>query len=576
MNTIILILISVLLSSAMGLEFHYLLNLPRTLQTELMVIAIAISLDLMLVLSVQFAWRKWQLWKVQVKEENPPPPIFTLLGDPFLNPSRGVMFKMAGEDGRLAEVIIEPKWWHLFPNSALSRKAEQEAAVIGNAYCSVVSGSEPKSLVMIKINGETRGMGSRVSYNGDTYLLTARHVLVGDFPFSVCKGGEIVDIEEWEESYSCGHHFLDFSLVKIHDKYWAKLKVKSAPLVPLTKTCHITAYGGTHSKSLLSSIGIAEKAKANYAISHTASTTKGWSGTPLYDTRGNIVGVHTGSSKLGESNRGTNIGVLLSSLHNFETDFSEISYSELDYDNFKMRENQDDFIEVEIKGMGKYKLGDTSFVNMDAIAWERKKREKGEEVWADASDEDLEDEKSFIKWYSKTMEAATDFFSSHLNGQRAACETAEPPSSPSGNISGAMKKQSSPHTGCPFPSLEDRVASLENLLEKMLDQQSKMLEMNSQNSKSIAGLNEALKQSWVPSFTKQGDSDPFKPRKISQPPVTNSPSDIPKPSQGNASEEKSGTSKRSQKKRRRSRRPKSTPKPPPGSRSRSWVPKISQ
>jgi len=507
-----------------------------------------------------------------VKETNPRE-VINLVGDPFLDPTRGVLMNGISTSGKTFEVLIEPKWWHLFPRSAISKDGEKECAIFNAGYNGVLPGTEPASLVMLKAKDLTVGFGARVKYNGSSdYLLTAHHVIKPHEKLSLCKGGYVVENVDLTVDCGSAHDAVDFALIKVSPAVWSKLRVGVGKFEPMTRKTHVTVYGGSNSLGLLSSSGPAFKGKAGYTIVHEASTTKGWSGTPLYS--GNvIVGVHTGSGQVGFSNRATNVKFLLDSVSKFETIFSEISYGELDIDNYFLR-NSSDFLEVEISGKGKFLLGDSSFVDITnkSLSWEKEKRAKGELVWHDADDDDFYEDANFLADFYKDSKETVDSMLEHLNCQRAATtKVVSPPLLSLRPMSGMTQTRVSPHEGCPLPSLEDRIASLEKLLERSLEQLLQLQVSSSQNSKDIAGLIEVQKQSLaLSSIKREGLGQPPR-QQTSTKQSLNLPLSTQKQSPGPVSGESSGTKKKSRKRRGRSDKRKSISKPPPASHSPSWV-----
>nr|WBT97306.1 polyprotein [Subterranean clover mottle virus] len=402
-RAIFLYWISLALSMAAVVQLETKVDLSNH-QSSVMMIAILLP-----ALSVLFGLRVWRRWKVVIVKEVSPREVINLVGEPFLDPVRGVLMNGISTSGGTFEVLIEPKWWHLFPRSAISKDGEKECAIFNAGYSSVLPGTEPTSLVMLKAKDLTVGFGARVRYNGcSDYLLTAHHVVKPHEKLNLCKSGYMV--EDVDLAVTCGsdHDAVDFALIKVPPAVWSKLKVGVGKLEPMTKKTHVTVYGGSDSTRLLSSSGPAYKGKAGYAIIHEASTTKGWSGTPLYS--GNtIVGVHTGSGKVGYSNRAVNVKLLLTAVSKFETIFSEISYGELDEDNYLLR-NRDDFVEVEILGKGKFLLGDSSFLDITGkpLGWEKEKRARGEALWHDASDDDFYEDANFLADFYKDSKETVD------------------------------------------------------------------------------------------------------------------------------------------------------------------------
>nr|QXV86578.1 polyprotein 2a [Solemoviridae sp.] len=553
-----------------------------------------VTLIWLLGLSVLFAWRKLQIKLIKTTEEARPGKFVRLVGDPIFDPNKGVYFNGAGEDGQMHKIVIEPKWWHLLPRSAISRDGEAEAAVLNGSYSSVLPGTEPSSLVMLKVGEVTVGFGSRVQYKGcSDYLLTAHHVVAPHAELNLCKRGLVVKLSEdiLESTYESASEAVDFVMIKVPSNYWSKLGVGVGKLTTMTKRTTVTLYGGSNSMGLISSQGSAYKGRTGFAIIHEAPTTRGWSGTPLY--QGNfIVGIHTGCGKLGETNCATNVNLLLELSSTQESNFSENSYSEIDEDNFVLRANREEYMEVEIKGKGKFLLGDADYINVTdkPSNWEKLKKARGEEIWEDAEDteEQLDNyfKTSLVSWYNKGKETAaqfckgaaepvvevtTDNLLESLNYQRVATsEDVVPPLSGSPSTSGSPQRLS-PHGVCPSPTLEERVANLEKLLEKSLEAMCKMQLEYSQSLKSMAGLGEGAKQSLGLLHTKLEDLDRQSLQKSCSMPSEVLPPNTQELPSGGSSEPTTGAKKKSQKKRRKSGKRKSTQKPPLESPCQSWV-----
>lgn len=553
-----------------------------------------VTLIWLLGLSVLSAWRKLQVRLVKATPEAKPGNFVSLVGDPVFDPNKGVYFNGAGEDGQMHKIVIEPKWWHLLPRSAISRDGEAEAAILNGSYSSVLPGTEPTSLVMLKAGEVTVGFGSRVQYKGcSDYLLTAHHVVAPHAELNLCKRGLVVKLSEdmLESTYESALEAVDFVMIKIPSNYWSKLGVGVGKLTTMTKRTTVTLYGGSNSMGLTSSQGSAYKGRTGFAIIHEAPTTRGWSGTPLY--QGNfIVGIHTGCGKLGETNCATNVNLLLELSSTQESNFSENSYSEIDEDNFVLRTNREEYMEVEIKGKGKFLLGDADYINVTGkpLDWERQKRARGEEIWGedDETEEKLDNyfKTGLAAWYNKGKETAaqfckgvakpeaeisTDSLLESLNYQRVATsEDAVPPSSSSPSTNGVPQRLS-PHGVCPSPTLEERVANLEKLLEKSLESMCKMQLEYSQSLETMAGLGEGAKQSLGLLRTKLEDLDRQNLQKSCSTPSGISQQSTQELPSGGSSEPTTGAKKKSQKKRRKSGKRKSTQKPPLESPCQSWV-----
>nr|QQP18743.1 polyprotein P2a [Lucerne transient streak virus] len=555
---------------------------------------LALCVISMLVLIVRYAWQNMLLNSVEVRDETPPGMFINLVGEPKLVPEKGIVMDGVGEDGKVCKVIVNPQWWRFLPGSAISKNGEDEAAVLDSVYSSVLTGTEPASLVLLKSGSQTVGFGARVSYEGcSDYLLTAHHVIEPHEKLDLCKRGKVIPDLDLTTTYDCEDKFAEFAMIKVPSNYWSRLGVGVAKLSALSKKSTVSLYGGTSSTGLTCSSGFAYKGKSGYAIVHEASTTKGWSGTPLY-VGNNIVGVHTGCGKAGETNRGTNVRVLLDLSSGYESDFSEISYGEIDLDNFRLRPNRQEYLPVTIKGKGRYLLGDTDFVAMTEARvkriddWEALKDAEGpgRVKWSDWADEET-------SWIGRKMNniykagietidlwkgtdepvesETTSQLLRHLNCQGAGTpEGVAPPSSTLQSTDGSNPSLS-PHGVCLFPKLEDRIVNLEKLVEKLLETLSSRQVKSSQSSNNTAGPSEVAKQKEDPSSSKPGGSDRPAPPPTS-PSQSESSSQNTQPQQSTESSGgQSGAKKKSQRRRRKSEKQKSTQKPPQASRSPSWV-----
>nr|6M78_A Chain A, Polyprotein [Sesbania mosaic virus] len=256
--------------------------------------------------------------------------------------------------------------------------ASNESAVLGSFYSPVKAGDEPASLVAIKSGPTTIGFGCRTKIDGEDCLLTAHHVWCNSMrPTGLAKAGKQVSVEDWEISMSSSDKMLDFAIVRVPTHVWSKLGVKSTPLVCPSSKDVITCYGGSSSDCLMSGVGSSSTSEFTWKLTHTCPTAAGWSGTPLYSSRG-VVGMHVGFEEIGKLNRGVNMFYVANYLlRSNETLPPELSIIEIPFDDVETRSYE--FIEVEIKGRGKAKLGKREF------AWIP---ESGK-YWADEDEDEL-------------------------------------------------------------------------------------------------------------------------------------------------------------------------------------------
>lgn len=510
-------------------------------------------------LIVQLVWHTWLRWTVKVSNS---PSSEGTLADVIavrLDPAKGlVMDVLSGSD--VIPVLVNPQYWNLLPSVALSRCDGLEAAVLGSVVTNVKPGSEPASLVAISNGTEIVGMGSRVTYLGRSYLLTANHVWNGNFEKRFLAKGDLqAEIPSNAPiSYGCLDPRVDFALVAIPENIWSRLQVKSSPLSMMAKQSMVTIYGGKDTKHLLCSSGRANKGEYSHDIVHGCTSTNGWSGTPLY-FKGAVVGIHCGSKKLGFENRGVNVGVLLSG--GLETVYSEITNTLIDEEEARGRDYS--FMEVEIIGRGQIGIGRGEYyLPRDSFAqyggqsnWENQVRSSGRLLWSDVEEPDV---------FHDTLETV----SGHLNCERAEVQKHSPPSFLLETTTGS-EATSSMRKECHYTELVDRVSNLEKLVEKLLVLRSSPPLVSSPNSQNSTGPSEALKPSSDPSCSKQEGSKRRRNRKTSKEPVKGSEASTPSRAPEDALEGKIGTNATSRRRLRRSAKATSTSKPPPVSHSAS-------
>nr|APP90904.1 RdRp polyprotein [Soybean yellow common mosaic virus] len=300
---------------------------------------------------------------------------------PYFDPTLGVMMKFApSHGGPSIEAQVNPSWISLLDRSLKINGDEQsnESAILGSFYSAVKPGDEPASLVAIKSGAHTIGFGCRTKIDGGDVLLTANHVWNSAAkPDALAKSGKQVVIEDWEVPVSSDHQMLDFVAVRVPSCVWSKLGVKSTPLVCPSAKDVVTCYGGPTSDELLSSVGHCSPTEFAWKVTHNCPTAAGWSGTPLYSSRG-VVGMHTGFENIGKMNRGVNMFYVANYLlRSQETLPPELSIIEIPFEDVETRSYE--FLEVEIVGRGKAKLGKREF------AWIP---ESGK-YWADQDEDEL-------------------------------------------------------------------------------------------------------------------------------------------------------------------------------------------
>ncbi|AHB64347.1 polyprotein P2a2b [Solanum nodiflorum mottle virus] len=324
--------------------------------------------------------------KVEVGPEPESVEFGRLVGQPTLDPVRGITSKCIYKNMEF-QLVIQPNWWPLVYPAAVSQASGiKESAVIGSSFSVVRENAEPASLVTI-YNGDSRvGMGSRVSYNKENYLLTAHHVwkLLDGANFRMAKTGKSVEVKGASTFIAAPHSKLDFALIKIPNKYWSSLGVGVSTLIPLKGSESIvTVYGGP-STELASSFGKVSRDSSNYLrLLHTASTAPGWSGSPLYNSKGFVVGLHTGVQEFGVENEGVDVAALLPYILKKETVYSDIGLTQIDVDEVPSRGFQFDDFEIhgEYEFKGKMAKGEIALYKPYTPL-------KGGKAWADYSDDD--------------------------------------------------------------------------------------------------------------------------------------------------------------------------------------------
>ncbi|AHB64348.1 polyprotein P2a [Solanum nodiflorum mottle virus] len=492
--------------------------------------------------------------KVEVGPEPESVEFGRLVGQPTLDPVRGITSKCIYKNMEF-QLVIQPNWWPLVYPAAVSQASGiKESAVIGSSFSVVRENAEPASLVTI-YNGDSRvGMGSRVSYNKENYLLTAHHVwkLLDGANFRMAKTGKSVEVKGASTFIAAPHSKLDFALIKIPNKYWSSLGVGVSTLIPLKGSESIvTVYGGP-STELASSFGKVSRDSSNYLrLLHTASTAPGWSGSPLYNSKGFVVGLHTGVQEFGVENEGVDVAALLPYILKKETVYSDIGLTQIDVDEVPSRGFQFDDFEIhgEYEFKGKMAKGEIALYKPYTPL-------KGGKAWADYSDDD-----SLPDLDLPHKESLPDM---SLNCQRAAPIDSELPLSnlrrSSGPVSQPLEKAE-----CSSTALESRLVNLERVLSTLVEEMSRQRKESLVSSTSMDGQREAREPKSTPSSSKPADIAESQNQRASKKPAENSRSCTPgvEPSNVSGSKPSSTTSSSSKRSRRRRSRQKLTTKPVP-------------
>jgi hypothetical protein len=149
------------------------------------------------------------------------------------------------------------------------------------------------------------GMCFRTMFNGESVLVTASHVWMGiirsgDSTFYVeHKGTKLpIDLKTWKLVASAPAHQLDVVMVQPSlEKSLNALGMKSLRCKACPAHINVTVYGFQDGKFMFSR-GSANHMKAQpFMLTHYASTARGYSGTPLLNVEGHVIGVHTGVAK---------------------------------------------------------------------------------------------------------------------------------------------------------------------------------------------------------------------------------------------------------------------------------------
>lgn len=208
-----------------------------------------------------------------------------------LIPSSGLRFTPAGLpfiqvsiDGVLRNIAIDA-------NLAMFVKPQvgKEAAIAGSHMDAVAT---PKGIFSFFNKDRFIGCGFRMAFGRSVYLVTARHVYeeFGDevylkygnrtlkFKPEVVARGNVTDFVLFKDSF----------LVSQVCKSFASAKYSSRGTVRIV--------GTSDSHAWMSSSGTTGRSNTVFQFTHKASTQPGWSGSPVFNKDGKVVGVHTGST----------------------------------------------------------------------------------------------------------------------------------------------------------------------------------------------------------------------------------------------------------------------------------------
>lgn len=429
--------------------------------------------------------RKWMVYTV--KEEDLPAPL-SLDSTPRFDPIYGITSTVT-VDGKVHQVVIQPEYWHLVsPNR--SQDGNKETVCIDRMSTVTPAGKEPPSLVTLKVGDRVVGMGSRVSWGGNTYLLTAAHVCALHKDIYIYKNAIGTPLgATWTRRYGATHKTADFTLIEVPPTVWAKLGVKAASLQPLNKLSVVTVYSANSSTVITSSSSRAVTQEFRHVIIHSCNTTAGTSGSPLY-SGDNVVGVHLGTEVTMHSNRACNVGLVLGAFH--ESIISQGTLSEISADEAADRDY--DFVDFSVEGLGRLSMGKGEFyLRNDRGTTIEEIRKKGRKIWTEDFDEESDD------GIFETLPVSS------LNCQRASDATVCSPSSSleitNGNKATSQKTESaSKKLGNPgLPSRNQRRKERKRL--------QKLSQEKSPKSQTTPGPKEDQRPKGNPSTSKQVGSE---------------------------------------------------------------------
>lgn len=429
--------------------------------------------------------RKWMVYTV--KEEDLPAPL-SLDSTPRFDPIYGITSTVT-VDGKVHQVVIQPEYWHLVsPNR--SQDGNKETVCIDRMSTVTPAGKEPPSLVTLKVGDRVVGMGSRVSWGGNTYLLTAAHVCALHKDIYIYKNAIGTPLGAgWTRRYGATHKTADFTLIEVPPTVWAKLGVKAASLQPLNKLSVVTVYSANSSTVITSSSSRAVTQEFRHVIIHSCNTTAGTSGSPLY-SGDNVVGVHLGTEVTMRTNRASNVGLILGAFH--ESIISQGTLSEISADEAADRDY--DFVDFSVEGLGRLSMGKGEFyLRNNRGTTIEEIRKKGKKIWTEDFDEESDD------GIFETLPVSS------LNCQRASDATVCSPSSSSGTTNG--NKATSQKTESASKKLGSPGSPSRNQRRKERKRLQKLSQEKSLKSPITPGPKEDQRPKGSPSTSKQVGSE---------------------------------------------------------------------
>lgn len=489
------------------------------------------------------AWLDSRRVRVEVEPQAASESWLEIQGQPQFSPEKGVYADIL-VDGRTHHVVIQPNYWPYLPTVKQER---EEASVYSSPMSSIKPGEEPGSLVCIQDQaGHVVGMGARVHCGSDSLLLTSFHVVqngkLNDLylaKYSVAsKEGLRVPIDrEWNVEYVSPTKDADIIAIRVPASVWSRLGVKAAKVGAVKGRLPVVAYGAESTQRVFSSTGFAyaREDSKKFAGSHSCSTKRGWSGTPLY-YKDLVVGVHRRWEVIGEENSFTT----LSPFHeqNESSEYEGDAWREVEGEEMEARDEVDD---IHVYGRGRFKISGAEYAwesADDALALNKRLRESGTS-WADMveAEEDMWDQRL------ETIQP--------LNCQEAVSACSPPYSTclESSTVNPSFCEQ----TECPSLRSEDRLSNLEKLVEAQFQSSAKMQEQFSLLSQVLIGLKEDLRQRREACSIKQEGSDPSPPPATSSAPAASSSRTTPESASASVSKEAAGIQRKSRGKSKKSR-----------------------
>lgn len=310
-------------------------------------------------------------------------------------------------NGRVIPVLINPHWQsHL--GATLSTATQVQEAIIP---CSVINevpvGKERKSLVMIQDNNGTNlGVGVRTKCGSGDVLLTCAHALrnirstvPGELYIAKHnKQGILMRFEitkEVEAELACPDPDIDVIALRVESCIWSKLGVGSAKVVKsIQRSTPVTLFGVAGGE-WVSSSGLALQGKSPGSFEHTASTQPGWSGSPLFTSEGQFIGLHRGVQVANQSNAATILWPFFDTQESPDNSgvFKEVANAE------ELDHPARDTRAVRVIGRGTYKYTATEYARPSKTAKEveDKLRESGKMLWSDIVDAYFSNEYSEVE-----------------------------------------------------------------------------------------------------------------------------------------------------------------------------------